>query len=182
MLSNSYLLGPNGPGEAILIDPGQLDTNLLMMIEDNQLYIKGVLITHFSTAHTRGLKTLLKVYDATVYAHRNALYDLPYHPLTEGEILNFKDFSVTCRFVSDHSADSVMYQVNNWLFTGDVLSAGDMGATENVFKQGNLKAALHERLEYWPETLQLFPGYGPPSSVEGEKMWNPAAHQKAIEP
>ncbi|WP_028973829.1 MBL fold metallo-hydrolase [Spirochaeta cellobiosiphila] len=176
MLSNSYLIGPDKGGEAILIDPGQLDTNLLMMIEDNNFYIKGVLITRFSPAHTHGLRTLLRVYDAQVYAHRNAVYEGSYYPVKDQEVLPFNNFNVQCQFIPEHYSDSVMYHLNDWVFTGDVLSAGNFGHTENLFKNSNLKLALTQGLFKMEPKTQLFPGFGPPTTVEGETKWNLASH------
>ena len=64
--SNSYIIGPDEGGNAILIDPGIFDVPLLNLIEDNKLYVKYILLTHSHESHISGLKTLLKVYDPKI--------------------------------------------------------------------------------------------------------------------
>ena len=64
---NTYLIGPEQGGEAIIIDPGQIDLHLLNLIESNNYYLKSIFVTHSHDTHIKGIKTLLKIYDAVVY-------------------------------------------------------------------------------------------------------------------
>ena len=71
--SNCYLLGTDPPTEdsaaprealpqeAIIIDPGMMDSNLLNLIEENQFVLRGVLITHDHPHHVRGLTTIFRI-------------------------------------------------------------------------------------------------------------------------
>ena len=43
--TNAYLLGPDEPGDAVLIDPGGFDVDLLSLIESHGYYIRSILIT-----------------------------------------------------------------------------------------------------------------------------------------
>ncbi len=62
--SNTYIIGPDGEGDAIIIDPGELNIKLFKLIEDNNFYIKHILITHDDSPHTEGIRSLLKIYDS----------------------------------------------------------------------------------------------------------------------
>ena len=37
--SNTYIVGPDGPGDALIIDPGEMNVKLLNLIENNNFYI-----------------------------------------------------------------------------------------------------------------------------------------------
>ena len=71
--SNTYLIGNEDGGDAILVDPGVMDIELLRLIESNNFHIKHILITHSHTAHISGLETLKKIYDFQIYS-KNSVF------------------------------------------------------------------------------------------------------------
>lgn len=178
MLSNSYLIGPDTPGEAILIDPGQMDIPLLKKIEGNGYYIKGVFITHASQGHTKGLKTLLRIYDAAIYARHHSVVEVPCKSLKQGDKVQIGDITVHVQAMSEHNSDTLIYQIGDWLFTGDVLSAGDIGKSTNAFLHSNMENAVKDRILKKEEELYIFPGYGPPTTLAGEKQFNSVMEKK----
>jgi hydroxyacylglutathione hydrolase len=93
-LSNSYLIGPKGGGDAMLIDPSRFDIPLLNMIEDNHYYIRWVLVTHNHENHIRGLKTLLKIYDAKVYGAADEISGVPTQRLHDSQPLELPNVTV----------------------------------------------------------------------------------------
>ena len=44
--SNTYLLGKEDQGDAIIVDPGVMNVPLLNMIEGNGYYVRSILVTH----------------------------------------------------------------------------------------------------------------------------------------
>ena len=170
--SNSYLIGNKEGGDAILVDPGIMDAGLISLIEGNGYNIKHVLITHAHEAHTGGLRTLLKIYPATVYASHPRVCDTETVQLTEGSELNLSGITVKTIEVPGHSSDSLAYKIGQMLFTGDVLGAGFIGSTPNSYAQALLINGIKNKLLCY-EDDHIFPGHGPPTTVRAENAFNP---------
>ena len=77
-----------------------------------------------------------------------------------------------CIEVPGHSSDSLVYRIGDKFFTGDVLKAGGIGGTPNRYAQALLIHAIETRLLVYPEG-KVFPGHGPPSTLEAERRFNP---------
>ena len=175
--SNSYLLGPDGGGDAVLIDPGIFDAPLLRQIEDHGLYVRYVLITHAHNAHINGLKTLLKIYDARLFGHHPSVLDFPCTPVVEGPPLQAGGFTFEVFETPGHSSDSLCYRLDRLLFTGDTLTAGSVGSTDNGYARGIQLASIREKLLRLPDDTIIFPGHGPPSRIGIERAFNPHLKQ-----
>jgi hydroxyacylglutathione hydrolase len=170
--SNSYLIGNPGGGDAILIDPGVMDLPLLEMIEKNGYYVRHILITHSHESHIRGGNTLLKIYSAEVYGGARNLLKPDSRQVKDGEILDLSGTEVECIEVPGHSSDSLVFRIGSLFFTGDVLRAGGIGATPNRYAQALLINAIQSRLLTY-EQGRIFPGHGPPSTIQSERRFNP---------
>lgn len=172
--ANTYLIGPNGGGDAILVDPGIMDKELLSLIEGNKYTIRTILVTHHHNSHVKGIRTLKKIYDADIYAFSPYIIDFPSIPIKDGDKFTAaSDIEVEVIEVPGHSSDSLIYHVGGMVFTGDVLAAGRVGNTKNSFSRALLLRSISEKLFSLPETTLVLPGHGPPSSLKAEKMFNP---------
>ena len=171
--ANTYLIGPDVGGDAILIDPGTMDGELLSLIETNRYYIKSVLITHAHTSHIRGITTLKKIYDADIYAYPPYVKELPAISVRDGDRFSVNDIDTEVIEVPGHSSDSLVFHVGGMVFTGDVLAAGRVGNTESSFSRALLLRSIREKLYSLPDSTLIFPGHGPPSTLKAEKMFNP---------
>jgi hydroxyacylglutathione hydrolase len=171
--SNSYILGPDGPGDAVLIDAGVFDTGLLSLIEDNGLYLRHVLITHLHRGHIAGLPTIQKIYDATVYCHDPGQVSFPAQAIQEDKSLNAAGFHFRVLETPGHSNDSVCFLHGQLLFTGDTLSAGTIGDTSSGFERALLLTSIRKKLLALGQDVFVFPGHGPPTRMEVERRFNP---------
>ena len=172
-VSNAYLIGPEGGGDAVLVDPGQFDVALLNMIEDNGYDIKAVLATHDHGNHVQGLRTLLKVYDVEIYAGNDNVLGFPAKSVNDGDSFMIAGLDVEVLYVLGHTIDSRVYKIGPVLFTGDIISAGRCGTSATVHSREIMIESIKGKiLSYDDETLVL-PGHGPPTTVGAEKRWNP---------
>jgi hydroxyacylglutathione hydrolase len=176
--SNCYLIGPDGPGEAVLIDAGVFDEGLLRLVEDNGLYIRYVLLTHVHHGHVNGLPTLQKVYEASVYAAEPERLEAPPTHVGEGNILHCGSFTFEVLETPGHSNDSVCFLTNGMLFTGDSLSAGSIGRTATGYERALLLSSIRKRILSLEEDVLIFPGHGPPTRLEIERRFNPYLKEK----
>lgn len=171
--ANTYLIGPDDGGDAILIDPGTMNKDLLSLIEQHHYYVRSVLITHDHDAHVRGITTLKKIYNADIYAHSAFVKNIPARTVRDGGHIETSGIDIEVIEVPGHSSDSLVYHLEGAIFTGDVLAAGRVGGTENSFSRALLLRSIRERLYGLPNSTLIFPGHGPPSSMKAEKMYNP---------
>lgn len=172
-VSNTYVVGPESGGDAILVDPGRFDVSLLELIEGAGFYIRAVLVSHDHDNHIQGLNTLLKIYDAAIFAGNERIKDFPAIPAKGGTCIRAAGFEVEVIDIEGHSPDSRVFKVGSYLFTGDVLSAGRIG-TSNTSEAGlRLTENISSRLLNLPGDTLVLPGHGPPTTISVERSLNP---------
>jgi glyoxylase-like metal-dependent hydrolase (beta-lactamase superfamily II) len=186
--SNCYILGTDfegtgaegavtarsaaGSREAFSIDPGHMDETLLRLIEDNNYTLRGILVTHDHINHVRGLRTLKRIYDVPVYGMNPAIRDYSAIMVKDEETVRIGPFETEVIGVPGHSADSAVYKIDRFLFSGDALSAGMVGSTASSYAAANQHSALRNKLLALPGDYMVFPGHGPPTTMEAERRFN----------
>jgi len=177
--SNCYILGTDFPSEdepseheALIIDPGDMDSDILNLIENNDYRLRGVLITHDHPHHVQGLRTIMRIYDTEIFAFNPVIRENRTTLIRDGDIINIGPFKVEVISIPGHSADSAIYKIARLLFTGDVLSAGLTGATASSYAAATQVTALRSKLLSLPGDCTVLPGHGPPSSLEAERRFN----------
>jgi hydroxyacylglutathione hydrolase len=176
--SNAYLVGPDQGGDALLVDPGVFDATLLQAMEGNGLYVRSILVTHAHNAHINGIRGILKVYDAAIYASHSSILDFPARRIVGGETLSLGGFTVNVIETPGHSIDSLCFHIDGMLFTGDTLSAGSVGSTRDGYARGLLLETVRDKILTLGDEVLIFPGHGPPSKVGVEKLYNPLLGEK----
>ena len=179
--SNSYVLSnDNCSGSpAIVIDPGCMDKQFLEYIETSEYDLKAVLITHDHLGHIHGLRTLRRIYNAEIFAFNRVVLDIGTTQIKDEDKIVIGPFTVEVISIPGHSADSVVYRIGNFLFTGDVLTAGLVGSTSSGYGASTQVNKLRSRLLSLPGDYLVFPGHGPPSTLEAERRFNIGISQYA---
>ena len=182
--SNSYVLGADysldspdspfdGKREAIIIDPGAMDNETLANIENNYYSLEAVLLTHDHESHTAGLHSLKRIYDVEIYAASKSVMEYKSNIVRDGDIINIgSSFKIQVFSVPGHSADSVVYKIDNLLFTGDVLTAGLLGNTDSSFGAMRQITTIQNKIFALSGDLIVLPGHGPPSTLNIERKFN----------
>ena len=172
-LSNSYLVGPENGGDAILFDPASFDVDLLELVEGMGYYIRSVLLTHVADEHLAGLKTLRRIYDCSVYAAHASVLGMPAHSVTHDEELDICCEPVRVITLPGHGSDSVAYYAGGFLFTGLAMSAAEYGRVPNPYAKAILLANIRDRLLTLADETVVLPFTGPPSTIGVEKRTFP---------
>jgi glyoxylase-like metal-dependent hydrolase (beta-lactamase superfamily II) len=175
--SNCYILGSENADEekqnsAIIIDPGSMENAVLETIENNNFILKAVLVTHDHLGHVHGLRTLKRIYNAEIFAVNQSIMDHKTVMVKDGDNINIDGFRIEVISIPGHSSDSVVYRINNLLFTGDVLTAGLVGSTASAYGTTTQMNKLRSRLLSLPGDYVVLPGHGPPSTLEAERRFN----------
>jgi len=175
--SNCYVLGEENAeagrqNAAILVDPGSMENVTLETIENNNFDLKAVLITHEHLNHVQGLRTLKRIYNAEIIAVNQTVMEHKTTMVKDGDKLKIGGFKIEVISIPGHSSDSVVYKIDNLLFTGDVLTAGMVGSTASAYGAATQMNNLRSRLLSLPGDYAVLPGHGPPSTLEAERRFN----------
>ncbi|GHV89926.1 hypothetical protein AGMMS50268_04290 [Spirochaetia bacterium] len=160
------------PKEAIIIDPGAMDEHILNSIEKNNYSLRGVLITHDHRNHVHGLRTLERIYHADIYAVNPVIREHRTKRVRDGDTISIGPFKIEVISVPGHSSDSAVYRIDNFLFTGDTMSAGLVGRTASTYGAAVQMTALRSKILSLPGDYPVFPSHGPPSTLEVERRYN----------
>jgi glyoxylase-like metal-dependent hydrolase (beta-lactamase superfamily II) len=172
-LANTFLVAPNDPGAAIMVDPGVLDVPLLKIIEDRGYYVKHILVTHPEEMNLRGIRTIMRVYDATIHAATPRVLSFPAHRVNDGDRLDLDGFDVEVISVPSYLRDAVVYRIHHVLFPGRVLSAGIIGEVANPYVRSLLVGLVRRKILTLPPETLVFPFLGPPTTIGLEAETNP---------
>ncbi|TXT45216.1 MAG: Zn-dependent hydrolase [Spirochaetes bacterium] len=170
--SNTYIVGNEATSQALIIDPSELTISMIDQIQHNRYELTAILITHNHIHHTRGVKTLMRIYQPQVYASNMRIYDIACRKVRDRDEFQESGFSISAIAVPGHSQDSIVYKIGASLFTGDALHAGVIGRTTSAFNAQALSERIGEKLLCYPEDSLVFPGHGPPSTLGTEKKFN----------
>lgn len=170
--SNCYAVINEKSKKAIIIDPSKITEQMIEKIEGENLEISAVLITHNHAGHIKGLKTLQKIYDVAVYAADLEIASSPASVIKGDGMIRISGTNISYFSVPGHSTDSMVYKIENILFTGDTLEAGIIAPTNSSYAKKTLITGIRTKILTQYEDTIIMPGHGPITSVGAEKMFN----------
>ncbi len=189
---NSYLLYDTEEKKAYVIDPGLNGKAILKFLEQNELTLESILLTHGHGDHIAELFMLLEKYPAKVYANEEEKIllgnaDKNHSTLMtgiaveleadfyvgEGDSIQIGKETLNVVHTPGHTKGGVCYYNDRELFTGDTLFRGSIGRTD--LYGGNYDEILNSlvRLAKLNPELTVYPGHGPKSTLAREIATNP---------
>nr|WP_289036706.1 MBL fold metallo-hydrolase [uncultured Allobacillus sp.] len=191
--TNCYLLQKDG--EALVIDPGGDPETVLNTIEENNLKLHAILLTHAHFDHIGGVESLRETTKAPVYIHEEESSWLTDPSLNGSEFFQvgtistsrpadysmkpgkhkFGSFSFEVFHTPGHSPGSVSFwfKDDNVIFAGDTLFNQGIGRTDLPFgDHATLIRSITEHILSLPENTTVYPGHGPATQVGEEKRTN----------
>ena len=195
---NTYIVY-NENKNAWLIDPGNMNEQETAAIEsfinEKDLAIQKILLTHAHIDHVLGLQWAFDTYKVQVTMHEDDKEVLDMFQISgmrfgfelehikvnleyinEGDELDFDGEKFKIYHVPGHSPGSVVYhnEAQEFMISGDVLFEGSIGRTD-LYK-GNyeqLIEGIKTKLLVLDEETQVFSGHGNPTKIDFEKQYNP---------
>jgi len=190
---NCYILGCEKTKEAVVIDPGGNVEDIKEIIDNYNLKVKYILITHGHFDHTGGLKKLKELTGGLICIHKEdefLLKDGVAHGMmfgiyidnpppadkfiAHGEYLEFGQYKIKVIHTPGHSPGSVSYHIEDKVFTGDILFADSIGRTD--LPGGDYELLINTvkmQLFNLPDVTSVYPGHGPSTTIGEEIKFNP---------
>jgi glyoxylase-like metal-dependent hydrolase (beta-lactamase superfamily II) len=174
---NYFLVWDDVSREAALFDTGFSADAAIALIEENQLQLRQIFITHSHDDHIGGLAGLREKYPKA-HVHSGSKNAPPQSRIRANEFIHLGNLRITNRETPGHAEDGVTFIVGNWpddaphvAMVGDAIFAGSIG---NGFQSWELaKQKVREQIFSLPPDTLICPGHGPLTTVGEEKANNP---------
>ena len=183
--TNTYMLIEGK--DCILIDPASKADKLIDLLGD--LNLVGILLTHGHFDHIKAVDGLYEHYKCPVYLHHDDEYlardkysgqdfglvayiSCPSQDLKEGR-LKIGSFDIDVVFTPGHTKGSVVYIVEDNIFTGDTLFKCSCGRTD---LEGGNDSELRQSLRIFKsfdKDYNIYPGHEDISKLSFELLYNP---------
>lgn len=192
---NCYIVGDEGTGTGVLIDPGEEAARISLAVEQTRLEIEKIVITHAHIDHVGAVAALVDEYACHVLMHREAepmLKQLPTQAMMMG--LRFGKVPAVDGYIEDEETIEVgrlrlralytpghapghlaFYEESEGIvLSGDALFAGSVGRVD--LPGGSMEVlmkSIHERLLTLPDETLVYSGHGPRTTIGEERAHNP---------
>ncbi|HHW56371.1 MAG TPA: MBL fold metallo-hydrolase [Clostridia bacterium] len=190
--ANCYIVSDEESNEAIIIDLGEATDEIENYIDNNNLKVKYILLTHGHFDHIAGVEELRKLTQTKVAISKEDapmllnpalnLSEMVYKKvvcspadilLKDGDTLTFGKHSVEVIHTPGHTKGGVCFKIDKVCFTGDTLFRGSIGRYD--FPGGDfstLMDSIKNKLLVLKDDITIYPGHGDSSTIGKEKRLN----------
>jgi len=192
---NCYILGDEETKEAVVIDPGGDEEEILEALKYAELNLKYIIDTHGHFDHVDANQPLKEATGAKIAIHeadaqmlsqpsaeamfftgnrvRLSQADLL---LKEDDLLSFGTYRLKVLHTPGHTPGgiSLVLEGHTYVYVGDLLFAGSIGRTD--FPGGSFDDLIQAvRTKIFPlgDQYSVYPGHGPVTTVGQERKYNP---------
>ena len=155
---NCYIIHNNK--NALIVDPGSESERIINKIDELNLNVKGILITHSHFDHVGALEEVKNKYKCIVVDNDN-------------RVENIDEFKFKIIENYGHTMDSISYyfKKDNIMFTGDFVFYETIGNYD--FDNEDEMFDSLKKFSKLDKSITIYPGHGPSSTVGHEIKYNP---------
>lgn len=191
--TNVFLVYDDESKQAVLIDPGDKVDEIEKVIEEEDLNLDRILLTHGHYDHIMGVEYYREKYQTKVgaFEKEKVILEDPNKNLTkmigqssriicdeyyqEGDVVSALEFQVL--YTPGHTIGSCSYQIEDKLFTGDAIFYNSVGRWD--LPSGDLSQTFDTIAKIVTgEELLLYPGHGQATDSIYERLTNPFSPDK----
>ena len=183
----SYLVGCQGTGEALIVDPGRDIDQYLQAAQEEGMTITGVAETHIHADYVSGARELAEQVGAQLFvsdegpADWKYLYATDYNTqyLKEGDSFMVGNVKLETMHTPGHTPESISFILTDrgggadkpmGIFTGDFVFVGSIGRPDLLEKAAGIAGTADsgardmfqsvQRFKVLPDYLQVWPAHG----------------------
>ena len=190
--ANCYIVGSEITREGMIIDPGGEARQILEKVNNLQLTIKLILLTHSHIDHIGAVKEVSEATGSEICIHADdarslqeqrvsSVFSLSYPTsppadrlIRGGDNINVGDLHFLVLHTPGHTPGGICLLGHGVVFTGDTLFNYGIGRTDLLGgSQYQLLTSLHAKLMVLPDDTVVYPGHGPDTTIDAERRGNP---------
>jgi glyoxylase-like metal-dependent hydrolase (beta-lactamase superfamily II) len=202
--TNCYVVASDPGEPCIIIDPGQESIDGVHdLIREHRLAPAAVLLTHGHIDHVWSVAPLSSEFGIPALIHADDRYRLvdpagtsiaaareqlmamtknsleltepsDVRLLEDEQVVELAGMSFTVRHAPGHTEGSVVFEVDDVMFSGDVLFAGSIGRTDLPGgSHEQMIESLRRVIVPAPDDLTVLPGHGAHTTIGAERASNP---------
>jgi glyoxylase-like metal-dependent hydrolase (beta-lactamase superfamily II) len=191
---NCYILGDEETKEAVVIDPGGDEDEILEVLNYQNFKLKYIIDTHGHFDHVdanqalkdaTGAEIIIHELDAAMLKRDNEAMFFTGKRMRpseadilvkEGDVITFGPHQLNVLHTPGHTPGgiSLVLENNPLVYVGDTLFAGSIGRTD--FPGGDYDALINGvRQKLFPlgDHFVVYPGHGPVTTIGHERKYNP---------
>ncbi len=192
---NCYIVGDEASGTGVLFDPGDEAMRISLAVEQTNLEISQIVITHAHIDHVGAVAALVDEYSCPVLMHAEAepmLKEIPNQALMMGlrfgkvpavdgyiedeEVLQVGGLRFEALYTPGHAPGHLAFYAagERLVLSGDALFAGSVGRVD--LPGGSMEVlmrSINERLLTLPDATAVYSGHGPETTIGEERAYNP---------
>ena len=192
---NCYIVGDESTGVGALFDPGDEAARIALAVEQTNLEIGQIVITHAHIDHVGAVAPLVDEYACPVLMHAEAepmLRQLPSQALMMGlrfgkvpavdgyiedeEVVMVGGLAFRALYTPGHAPGHLAFyrEEEGLVISGDALFAGSVGRVD--LPGGSMEVlmrSINERLLTLPDETVVLSGHGPETTIGEERRHNP---------
>lgn len=177
--TNCYILWDDTERKALIVDPGADGEKVLKWIDREGLTPIAILLTHGHFDHTGGVKRIQERTGIPLYVHPADAFILRRsivieHPLRDGQELHLGGLDIRVLHTPGHTPGSVCFLIGDTLLAGDTVLENTVGRTDlHGGDSMALTRSLREKIAPLADTVNIYSGHGPSSTIVRERRLNP---------
>jgi glyoxylase-like metal-dependent hydrolase (beta-lactamase superfamily II) len=190
--TNCYIVGSESNREGMIIDPADKAKEILKRVEDLQLDIKLIALTHGHIDHIGALKKIKEATGAEVAIHADDAGSLRKQPLTimlglfypippppdrllkDGDSIEVGDLHFAVLHTPGHTPGGICLLGEGVVFSGDTLFNYGVGRADLPGgNESRLMNSIQSRLMTLPDETIVYPGHGIDTTIGAERKGNP---------
>jgi len=191
--TNCYILTETVSGQCVVVDPAEEAEFLISHMAAQSIQCRQIVLTHGHYDHIGALSALAEATGAEVAIHKldhpmllepasnfsslmgeNYRYDKPVKLLSDGDTIAVGKAELRVLHTPGHTLGGICLLAEDFLLSGDTLFQLSVGRSD--FPGGDASAlirSIREKLMVLPDSLPVFPGHGPATTIANEKRGNP---------